>query len=192
MTIGASPLLGRPVGDNIAVAVWGDGRKPGGQGVDAEQELLLRRLLEGYLPAPHAQQRVERRDPPAPVVAGTTRPAVPEALDEFGRVFLAEGATLEYVESVAAPWRASGLTASEVHQWLDAGVYADEPDLAVTLAGAGFAPQEARRTTIRYHSDSESMNVIEAVRGRTDQIAWVVELRQRIRTITADVDPRAV
>lgn len=150
--------------------------------MDAEQEYLLRKLLEGYLPAPEpvtgdAGRREER---PAPRSGPA---AIRESLDAYERVFIAEGATLEYVRSTAREWRATGLTAREVHQWLDAGVYPDEPGLAAALAGAGFDPHEARRTTIRYRSDSESMNVISAVRGRAGQADWAVELRNRILAV---------
>ncbi len=60
---------------------------------------------------------------------------------------------------------------------------ADEPELAAALAGAGFDPREARSTTIRYRSDSELLNVISAVRGREEQAAWAVELRNRLHRV---------
>jgi hypothetical protein len=158
--------------------------------VDAEQEYLLRKLLEGYLPAPAPEPSVDDGGPREhrSWEPGSGPIAVREALDAYERVFFAEGATLAYVRSTAAAWQATGLSAPEVHQWLDAGVYPDEPQLAAALAGAGFDPREARRTTIRYRSDSESMNVISAVRGRTGQADWAIELRNRIRAVQ-DVGP---
>lgn len=157
--------------------------------MDAEQEYLLRKLLEGYLPAPEpsVDASVHRREE-RPAAAASGPLAVWETLDAYERVFFAEGATLEYVRSAAAEWRATGLSAREVHQWLDAGVYPDEPELAAALAGAGFDPHEARRTTVRYRSDSELLNVISAVRGRTAQADWAVELRNRLRAVH-DVAP---
>ncbi len=158
--------------------------------MDAEQEYLLRKLLEGYLPAPAPEPSTggagRREDRPAPATSGPL--AIWESLDAYERVFFAEGATLAYVRSTAEEWRATGLSAREIRQWLDAGVYPDEPELAAALAGAGFDPYEARRTTIRYRSDSESLNVISAVRGRTAQADWAVELRNRIRAVR-DVAP---
>ncbi|MFT4110271.1 hypothetical protein [Propionicimonas sp.] len=149
--------------------------------MDAEQEYLLRRMLDAYVPAPAPRPRGEGREPVIrrwsdPSAAGAIR----ESLDDYERVFFSEGATLDHVQAVAEPWRASGLTAPEVQQWLDAGVHPDEPELAVALAGAGFAPQEARRATVRYRSDTQVMNVISAVRDRTEQAVWAVELKQRI------------
>jgi len=157
----------------------------GGLVVDAEQEYLLRKLLEGYVPAPEPRSERSGADRPSRRASeqASSTPAIWASLDAYERVFFAEGATLAYLEELAEPWRATGLTPSEVHQWLDAGVYPDEPELAAALAGAGFAPQEARRTTIRYRSDSEVLNVIGAVRSRSEQAAWAVELRQRILTV---------
>lgn len=161
--------------------------------MNAEQEHLLRKLLEGYVPAPEPLPEVVA---PARRVAKAvgqepSPPAVWGSLDAYERVFFAEGATLAGIDELAEPWRATGLAAAEVQQWLDAGVHPDEPDLAASLAGAGFAPQEARRTMIRYRSDSESLNVISAVRGRTEQAAWAVELRRRIRAVRDDAAERA-
>jgi hypothetical protein len=154
--------------------------------VDAEQEYLLRKLLEGYLPAPAPVPERGAVPRVAPGEQATTSPpAVWESLDPYAQVFFAEGASLASLESVAAPWRSSGLAVSEVRQWLAAGVYPDEPDLAVALAGAGFDPYEARRRTIRYRSDSEQLNVISAVRGRSEQAAWARELKERIRAVDA-------
>ena len=155
-------------------------RVRGGLDVNAEDEELLRRLLDAYLPAPPPR---EDSGPIAVPGAQQGRPVVPEdlaELDEYQRLFVAEGATREYVAAVAAPWRSSGLSVREVRSWLDAGVYAHEPELAVALAGAGFDPREARATTVRSHSDSEELNVISAVRGRSEQAAWAAELRSRL------------
>lgn len=151
--------------------------------LNAEDEEVLRRLLEAYLPAPPLAEpdAAAAGSAARPVDPGSGRLAIWESLDEFQRVFFADGATRDHVEAVAAPWRVSGLSAREVRQWLDAGVYADEPDLAVALAGAGFDPREARATTIRYRSDSEVLNVVGAVRGRSEQAAWAVELRARLQ-----------
>ncbi|MGC3993178.1 MAG: hypothetical protein QM779_03460 [Propionicimonas sp.] len=163
--------------------------------MDAEQEYLLRRMLDAYVPAPAPRPQGEGRPPVIRRWSDPSSPmAIRESLDDYERVFFAEGATLDHVRAVAEPWRASGLTAPEVQQWLDAGVYLDEPELAVALAGAGFAPQEARRATIRYRSDTEVMNVISAVRSRTEQAVWAVELKQRIDLIreTPDEARRAV
>ena len=156
--------------------------------MDAEQEYLLRKLLEGYVPAPAPQTEVGSPTRPAGRSADreSSTPAIWASLDAYERVFFSEGASLECIDELAAPWRATGLTAPEVQQWLDAGVYPDEAGLAAALAGAGFAPQEARRTMIRYRSDTESLNVISAVRGRSEQAAWAVELRHRIRAVHED------
>jgi len=172
------------------VTVRGDGHETGG-GVDAEQEYLLRKLLEGYVPAPEPRSDVSGSARQRGVGRMSSTPAIWAKLDAYERVFFSEGATLEYVDELAAPWRASGLTAPEVQQWLDAGVHPDEAELAAALAGAGFAPQEARRTMIRYRSDSESMNVISAVRGRSEQAAWAVELRHRIRAVSDNTAAQA-
>jgi hypothetical protein len=159
--------------------------------VNAEQEDVLRRMLEAYLPAPAPlPQDQQARRPARPEMTTSSPQALRDSLDDYERVFFAEGATLDYIQAVAAPWRGSGLTAPEVQQWLDAGVYPDEPELAVALAGAGFEPQEARRTTIRYRSDSELLNVISAVRGRTEQASWAVELKHRVRVVN-DVHSRS-
>ncbi len=169
------------------MAIRGDGPKRGA-GVDAEQEYLLRKLLEGYVPAPEPRSEVAaaRRETTVAARPASSTPAIWASLDAYERVFFSEGATLEYIDELAAPWRVTGLTAPEVRQWLDAGVYPDEAELAAALAGAGFAPQEARRTMVRYRSDSESMNVISAVRGRSEQASWAVELRHRIRAVRDD------
>lgn len=161
--------------------------------MDAEQEFLLRRLLEGYVPAPEPRSEVSTstREHTRVERPASSAPAIWASLDAYERVFFSEGATLEYVDDLAEPWRATGLTAPEVQQWLDAGVHPDEAELAAALAGAGFAPQEARRTMIRYRSDSESMNVISAVRGRSEQASWAVELRHRIRAVSEDVTAQA-
>ncbi len=135
------------------------------------------------MPAPAPRDEGERL---RPVAEEPSSPwAIRESLDAYERVFLAEGATQAHVRTVAAAWRATGLTPAEVQQWLDAGVSPDEPDLAAALAGADFTPQEARRTTIRYRSGSELLNVISAVRGRAEQAEWAVELKQRLRMVNA-------
>jgi len=156
--------------------------------VDAEQEYLLRKLLEGYVPAPEPRSEVavSTGGSGRAVRPASSTPAIWASLDAYERVFFSEGATLERIDELVAPWRASGLTAAEAQQWLDVGVSPDEPELAAALAGAGFAPQEARRTMIRYRSDSESMNVISAVRGRSEQASWAIELRHRIRAVSDD------
>ena len=126
-------------------------------------------------PAPHAGGLPW----PPPIRAGggpgLLEPAIWETLDAYERVFFGEGATLADLDELTAPWRATGLILPRGPAVLDAGVYPDEPELAAALAGAGFAPQEARRTTIRYRSDSELLNVISAVRGRPEPAALAVE-----------------
>jgi hypothetical protein len=101
-------------------------------------------------------------------------------LDEFEEIFFHEGATLNYVDSVAKPWRQAGLRPPEVRDWLDAGVYSDEPDLAVALATAGFEPRQAARIKARYGVDSESMSVISWVRGSSNQGAMARMLMDRL------------
>ena len=104
------------------VAIRGDGPN-GGAGVDAEQEYLLRKLLEGYVPAPEPQPEVVApTGRPGRVAAReSSTPAIWASLDAYERVFFSEGATLECIDELAVPWRATGLTAPEVQQWLDAG-----------------------------------------------------------------------
>ncbi|MCA0295001.1 MAG: hypothetical protein LCH96_06740 [Actinobacteria bacterium] len=156
--------------------------------MDEEQEYLLRRMLEAYLPAPAPREPGDHARPAMPAVTTASTPwELRESLDAYERVFFSEGATPDHVRAVAAPWRATGLTPAEVQQWLDAGVYPDEPDLAAALAAADFTPQEARRTTIRYRSDSEQLNVISAVRGRTEQAEWAAELKHRLRVVNSDL-----
>ena len=100
---------------------------------------------------------------------------MPELLDEYELVFFHNGATLHYVESVSEPWRKTGLSAREVRDWLDAGVYDDEPDVAQALATAGFEPRQAARIRGRY-GPGEAMNLISWVRGASDKAVRAMQL----------------
>ena len=72
------------------------------------------------------------------------------------------------------------MSAPEIRAWLDAGVYTDEPDVAVALATVGFDPRQAAKIKVRYASGGESMNVISWVRGATDKAARAADLMNQV------------
>ncbi|MBN9105472.1 MAG: hypothetical protein J0I14_10755 [Propionibacteriaceae bacterium] len=147
--------------------------------MDADEQYILDQLMDGYRPTRRPPRRDNRfGNRPRPVAAPAL--AVKELLDDIESVFFREGATLEHVEAVAEPWRDTGLSAPEIRAWLDAGVYTDEPDLAVALATVGFDPRQAAKVKVRYTSGGESMNVISWVRGSTDKAARAADLMNRV------------
>ena len=147
--------------------------------MDADEQFILDQLMDRYTPTrrpPHRDNRFRPR--PRPV--STPSLAVRELLDDIESVFFREGATLEHVEAVADSWRGTGLSAPEIRAWLDAGVYTDEPDLALALATAGFDPRQAARIKVRFKQGAESMNVISWVRGSSDKASRAADLMNRV------------
>ena len=156
-----------------------------GGSVDADEQYILDRLMDGYTPGRRRPPRAREgrwAQPPTPRASQplTATRGFFELLDEYEQAFFSEGRPVSSIQKLADEWRTTGLDARDVPAWLDAGVYESEPDLAAGLAAAGFTPQQARRTMVRFSTDGPRLSILSWVRGRTDRAAGAQDLANQI------------
>jgi hypothetical protein len=82
---------------------------------------------------------------------------------------------LREIEALASGWRRYGFGPAELAQWMTAGVAADEPHIAATLAAAEWTPSQAARLV----ASGAPLTIVEAVREHPHDARYARGLRSR-------------